>query len=88
MSLEKELVIVNELGLHARPAAIIVREASNYENDINIIYNGKTYTLKSIMMVMSLGIKYDETFSIDVEGDNAEIILDNIEKILVSSGIV
>ncbi len=80
--------VVDESGLHARPAAIIVREASNYENDINIIYNGKTYTLKSIMMVMSLGIKYDETFSIDVEGDNAEIILDNIEKILVSSGIV
>jgi len=54
--MEKEIVITNETGLHARPASAFVNEAGNYESDVEIAFGEKTVNAKSIMGVMSLGI--------------------------------
>lgn len=80
--------VTDASGVHARPAALLVNAASKYPEDINIIYKDQTYTLKSIMIIMSLGIKQDETFDIEVEGDNATSILNNLESILKEHNLV
>lgn len=75
-------------GLHARPAALVVNEAAKHDGEINIVYKEKSYNLKSIMIVMSLGIKYNEEFSIESSSENSERILDSIEFILKEHKLV
>lgn len=80
--MKRTYIVTDESGVHARPASLVVNAASKYKEDINIIYKEKAYTLKSIMIVMSLGIKQHEEFTIEVDGENAETILNNLEEIL------
>ena len=62
----------DDAGLHARPAANLARFAGELESTIRLSGNGKTVDAKSMIMVMSLGIKSGETVSFEVLGDNAE----------------
>lgn len=54
--IKKEYKIINETGIHARPATILVQVASKYESIIELEFKNKKINLKSIMGVMSLGI--------------------------------
>ncbi len=84
----KTYVVKDEIGLHARPASLLVKEATKHNNPINIIYKEKKMTLKSIMAVMSLGVPYGEEFSIEVEGDNAEEIFAGFQTILEENKVI
>ena len=80
MSLEKEFMIVNELGIHARPATQIVNLANTFESDISLTYRGVTVDMKSIMGVLSLGITKGSTVSVRVEGSDEVKALNAIAK--------
>lgn len=54
--MEREFLITNELGLHARPATKLVQLANSFDSELSLIFNGKTVDLKSIMGVLSLGV--------------------------------
>ncbi len=84
----RQYTVVDEAGLHARPASLLVREASKHDAPIYIEYQGKKHTLKSIMIVMSLGIAHEKTFSLSVEDDDANTILDALEAVLKEHKIV
>jgi len=86
--MRKEYLVKDPLGLHARPATLIVQELGKHENNINLIYNDKEVNGKSIMGVMSLAISVGTSFSIDIEGDNADSIFENIEAILTKHSII
>ena len=73
--LEVTLVLTNKLGLHARPAAEIMKTASKFKSRVTLHGNGKVIDAKSIIMVMSLGIKNGERLTIKAEGtDEVECI--------------
>ncbi|WP_343089453.1 HPr family phosphocarrier protein, partial [Methanocalculus natronophilus] len=76
---EREYKVIDEAGLHARPVSIMVEKASNFDNNIYLMYEDKKVTLKSIMLVMSLGIAQGSTFKIGVEGKHANEVLDALE---------
>ncbi len=80
--------VIDEAGLHARPASLLVREASKHEAPIFIEYNGKKHTLKSIMIVMSLGIGFDKEFSLSVDSQDADTVLDALEAVLKEHHII
>lgn len=80
--LEKKYIITDEMGLHARPASLLVSEANKFQSDIQIIAKGKEVNMKSIMMVMTLGIVKDEEFSIRVEGADEEAALTALDKLI------
>lgn len=84
----KKYIVADEVGLHARPASLLVREASKHQQEINILYNGKKMTLKSILGIMSLGVPYGEEFSIEVVGENEEEVFAALEKVLVEQKLV
>jgi phosphocarrier protein len=86
--MEKEYKIIDEAGLHARPASILSQTASKYPNSIFIEFNGKKLNLKSILMVMSLGVTQNSTIKIHVDGDDAETVINSLEKILVEHKLV
>ncbi len=80
--------VIDEAGLHARPASLLVQKASSFTEDIRIFYKDKTFTLKSIMVLMSLGIGQHAEFEIGVPGDNGEAILDALEEVLITHKII
>ncbi len=86
--MRRNYLVIDELGLHARPATLIVQEAGKYDNDINLIYKDRIVNAKSVMMVMSLAITVNTEFGIEVKGDNPEKIFESIESILKEHKII
>ena len=52
-----DYTIKDELGIHARPAGLLVKEAKKFTSDCTITKDGKTKKLTQLMMLMSLGVK-------------------------------
>lgn len=75
---EEKVVIVNEIGLHARPASMFIREAVKYPCDINVIKDGRSYNAKSIMSVLSMSANKGEELIIRAHGDNDQAAVKNL----------
>jgi phosphotransferase system HPr (HPr) family protein len=68
---ENTVVITNKVGLHARPAALLVQEASRFQAHIQLRYGEKTANAKSILGVLKLGAARNATLVIQAEGEDA-----------------
>ena len=84
---EKTFKILSGAGLHARPATILVNSAGKFQSDIQLEYNEKKVNLKSIMGVMSLGVKEGATVKIIVEGKDEAEALNSMEEIMKKEGL-
>ena len=81
--MEKDFIIANENGLHARPATQLVSVASKFDCNITITYDGITVDLKSIMNVLSLGLKQGSLITIRTEGIDELEALKTISKNII-----
>lgn len=71
--MEKEIILKNSSGLHARPATLFVQEAKKYNCEIEIEKDGKKVNAKSIIGILSLGISQGSLIKIRAIGaDEAE----------------
>lgn len=61
-------VIKDEIGIHARPAGELVKEAKKYESKIIVSKNGKTAEARKLMALMGLGVKCGDEVVVTVEG--------------------
>ncbi len=72
---EEVVVVNNEVGLHARPAAVFVQTASAFESKVTLEANGKIVNGKSILQVLLLGAKKGHSVLIRAEGsDEADAV--------------
>ncbi|CRX37172.1 / ptsH / Phosphocarrier protein HPr /:46519 Forward [Candidatus Hepatoplasma crinochetorum] len=78
--MEINVKIIDPIGLHARPASIVVQQANKFKSNIKLVVNGKEANLKSIMSVMALGVKTNTEVKIVIEGDDAKEALEQIKK--------
>jgi phosphocarrier protein HPr len=83
--IEREATIVNQEGLHARPAARIVRLANSFVADIELAKDGLAVNGKSIMGVMMLAAEYGSSIIIRANGPDAEQAIQALAE-LVASG--
>ncbi len=74
--IEREVKIVNELGLHARPASKIVKEASRFTADVEIVRDGMAVNGKSIMGVMMLAAECGSSIVLRANGTDESAALD------------
>ena len=65
---EFRYVITDEMGIHARPAGLLVKEAQKYKSDITIENGGKSGNMKSIFSVMSVSAKKGDKVTVKVNG--------------------
>lgn len=72
-------IISDKEGIHARPAGLLVKEASQFSSTITIEKDGKTADLKRIFNLMSLTIKQNDTINIKVEGEDENEAVEAIE---------
>jgi phosphocarrier protein HPr len=73
---EREAKIVNKLGIHARPAAEIVKTAGKFKSTITIIRDDLEVNAKSIMGVMMLAAEFGSTVVLRAMGEDADAALD------------
>ena len=66
-----EYTIQDPVGLHARPAGLLVRKAQEFPSDITLTCKGKSANLKKLLAVMGLGVRQGDTVTVTVEGENA-----------------
>jgi phosphocarrier protein HPr len=79
---EKEIAIVNRLGLHARPAAMFVRIASRFRCEIWVEKEGEQINGKSIMGLMMLAAGQGSTLLIRCEGPDADKAMEELEALI------
>jgi len=72
-------VIKDEVGIHARPAGALVKEAKKYSSKIVLTVNGKNAEATKLMAIMSLGVKQGQTVEITVEGADEDTACENIK---------
>ncbi len=68
----KEIIVKNEVGLHARPATFFIQKANEYKASIWIEMGTRKVNAKSLLGVLSLGVQKDMTVLISAEGPDEE----------------
>jgi len=81
---EKDIAIINRLGLHARPAAMFVRIASRYRAEIWVSKEGEEVNGKSIMGLMMLAAGQGSKLRLRCEGPDADKALEELETLIKS----
>jgi phosphocarrier protein HPr len=81
---EKEMTIVNRLGMHARPAAMFVRIASRYRCEIWVEKDGEEINGKSIMGLMMLAAGQGSKLRVRCEGPDAKEALQELEELIAA----
>ncbi len=71
--------ITDPIGLHARPAGMLVKEVKRYQSKITIEKEGKTCDAGKLMMLMGLGVKNGDTITVAAKGEDEEVAAKELE---------
>lgn len=82
--IEREIKVVNSLGIHARPAAMIVQIAGEYESAILLKKDGNEADAKSIMSVMMLAASQSTKITVRAEGPDEKAAVDALVEIFAN----
>ena len=83
-SVERKFTIKNKFGIHARPAALFVKTASQFECDITVDKDGNMAAGKSIMGLLTLEGYQGSVITVTATGSDAEKALDAVGKLIDS----
>ncbi len=80
--------VIDPVGFHARPASELVQVASKFSSDIQLKSNGKSANAKSIITIMSLGVKNGDMIEIEANGSDEAAAIDAIQQKLSESKVI
>ena len=75
-----EYTIQDAMGIHARPAGLLTKEARKYKSTITLAKDGKEVNVLKLMALMGLGVKCGETVVVTVEGEDEDVCAPAIEE--------
>ncbi|HAH62181.1 MAG TPA: phosphocarrier protein HPr [Treponema sp.] len=82
--IEKQLVVKNRAGIHARPAAIIAQTANKFTCEITLARDDTTVNAKSIMGVITMAAGYNTTLTLKTDGPDEKNAAQAIEALFES----
>ena len=82
-SITKELLVLNKLGIHARPAALFVKTANRFACEVFVEKDGERVNGKSIMGLMMLAAGQGAKLTITATGRDAAAALDELEQLFL-----
>ena len=80
----KKIKIVDEQGLHMRPATIFSQAMAGFKSNVQVKHNGNSYDAKSVMMLMTACVKCNDEIEIVAEGSDEQEALDKAVNLLES----
>jgi phosphocarrier protein len=81
---QRDVEIVNKLGLHARPSAKLTQLASSFRSNVFMARNGRRVNAKSIMGVMMLAAAKGSTVTLETDGDDEVAAIDALANLIAS----
>jgi phosphocarrier protein HPr len=80
--MEKTLTILNEEGMHARPAGVLAKKASEFKSAVEIHFNGTVKNAKSIMAIMSLGLEKGSEIKLVAKGEDESQAVETLAQLI------
>ncbi len=80
--IKRKFIVKNPQGLHARPAAMFVRIVSKYNSNVSVNKDGVKVNGRSIMGILTLGAQKDSEIEVEVNGEDAEKVIQELEQLL------
>ncbi len=80
----KELEVINQYGIHARPAALFAKTSSRFSADVVVERGGTCVSGKSIMGLMTLEASRGTKLKVTATGEDAEEVINELEKLIQS----
>ena len=71
--------VKDELGIHARPAGMLVKEVKNFQSKVTLEKDGKSVDASRLMAVMGMGVKKNQTVTVTVEGADEDAAYDALK---------
>ena len=81
---QREIEIVNKLGLHARASAKLTQLAAKYQCDVSLARNGRKINAKSIMGVMMLAAGKGSSVLIEADGADADAAIKALQELIAN----
>lgn len=75
-----EYTIQDKIGIHARPAGILVKEAKKYKSEIILKKGEKEVAATKLMAIMGMAVKCGDTIEVEVSGTDEDLAAENIER--------
>ncbi|GHO99724.1 hypothetical protein KSF_097720 [Reticulibacter mediterranei] len=79
---ETTIVITNRVGLHARPARLLVQTAAKFQSRIQLQKNDKTANARSFINILKLGVAVGDALHIQAEGEDAEAAIQTLTELI------
>jgi phosphocarrier protein len=81
-TVSRDVVVQNQLGLHARPASMFVKTAAKFASEITVEKEGESVNGKSIMGLMMLAAAHGTTLTVTAEGSDAADAVNDLEQLI------
>ena len=79
---EFKFTVADPLGIHARPAGILVKEAKKFESKITVFKGDKSCDMRKLLALMGMAVKQGDEVVVQVEGNDEEACVAAIEKFM------
>ena len=79
---QREVTVNNPTGLHARPASLLVAQASKSKSRVTILFNNKTINAKSMLSLLGGGIRKGSQIVIAAEGEDEQEAVDSLYNLI------
>lgn len=81
----KEIVVQNQVGLHARPATFFIQKATEFKSSIWVTKDDRRINAKSLLGVLSLGVTRGTAITVTAEGLDEQAAVDALEALIASN---
>ncbi|MBK5240814.1 HPr family phosphocarrier protein [Clostridium sp.] len=82
--IEKNITIVNNTGIHARPASQLVKLINTFKSDVKIVSGNKTANAKSIINIMSMGLIQGSEITVRIDGEDEKAAMEGISNFILN----
>ena len=73
-------IIKDEIGLHARPAGLLAKEAKKYQSTVTLSCKGKSAAASKLMAIMGMGVKHGDNVEVTIEGADEDTAAAELQK--------
>ena len=80
-----EYTVKDELGIHARPAGLLAKKAKEYKSEITVTKGEKSASATKLIALMGLSIKYNDTVTVSIVGEDEEKAEKEIREFLINN---
>ena len=82
-TIEQTFSLINKVGLHARPASLLVQTAARFSSSVSLTANGRSADAKRILQVLQMGAEYGAAVTVHAEGDDAAAAVEAIGALIL-----